>query len=59
MARYSVVIPCYKSAKTIEKVVTLTVAEFGRLGFDDFEFVLVNDCSPNGTTYQKICEIAT
>ena len=51
MARYSVVIPCYKSAKTIEKVVTLTVEEFGRLGFDDFEFVLVNDCSPdNGET---------
>lgn len=48
MARYSVVIPCYKSAKTIEKVVRLTVEEFGRLGFDDFEFVLVNDCSPDG-----------
>lgn len=59
MARYSVVIPCYKSAKTIEKVVTLTVAEFGRLGFDDFEFVLVNDCSPdNGETIGVLYQMA-
>lgn len=25
----------------------------------EYEIILVNDCSPNGTTYQKICEIAT
>ena len=59
MARYSVVIPCYKSAKTIEKVVTLTVEEFDRLGFDDFEFVLVNDCSPdNGETIGVLYQMA-
>ncbi len=59
MARYSVVIPCYKSAKTIEKVVTLTVEEFGRLGIDDFEFVLVNDCSPdNGETIGVLYQMA-
>lgn len=48
MPRYSVVIPCYKSSRTIEKVVVSTAAELGRLGIDDFEFVLVNDGSPDG-----------
>lgn len=58
MSKYSVVIPCYKSDKTIEKVVCLTSEEFGRLGIDDYEFVLVNDCSPDGgLTREKIREI--
>lgn len=48
MSRYSVVIPCYRSAQTIGKVVSLTVEEFDHLGISDFEFVLVNDCSPDG-----------
>lgn len=54
MERYSVVIPCYKSAKTIEKVVTLTIEEFHKLKIDDFEFVLVNDCSPDGGETLKV-----
>lgn len=59
MARYSVVIPCYKSSKTIEKVVALTVKEFVRLGFNDYEFVLVNDCSPdNGATISVLYRMA-
>lgn len=45
---YSVIIPCYKSSKTIRKVVELTSAEFSRLGIQDFEFVLVDDYSPDG-----------
>lgn len=48
MEKYSVVIPCYKSAPTIGKVVRLTAEELHRLGVEDFEFVLVNDCSPDG-----------
>lgn len=48
MARYSIVIPCYRSSKTIEKVVALTAEELERLGLSDYEFVLVNDCSPDG-----------
>lgn len=44
----SVVIPCYKSDKTIGKVVEMTAAEFDRLGYKDYEFVLVDDCSPDG-----------
>ena len=56
----SVVIPCYRSSKTIEKVVNLTAAELDRLGRHDYEFVLVDDCSPdNGATaavLQKLSE---
>lgn len=48
MSKYSVVIPCYKSDQTIEKVVRLTSEELDRLGKNDYEFVLVNDCSPDG-----------
>ena len=46
--RLSVVIPCYRSEKTIGKVVTLTRATLLDLGYEP-EFVLVNDCSPDGT----------
>ncbi|MEE1227910.1 MAG: glycosyltransferase family 2 protein [Lachnospiraceae bacterium] len=45
---YSVVIPCYKSSATIRKVVTLTSQEFDRLGLHQYEFVLVDDYSPDG-----------
>ncbi|MDO4633603.1 MAG: glycosyltransferase [Eubacteriales bacterium] len=46
--RYSVVIPCYKSDQTIRKVVELTMEEFRSIGIDDYEFVLVDDNSPDG-----------
>ena len=46
--RYSVIIPCYKSDQTIEHVVDMTRDEMIRLGKGDVEFVLVNDCSPDG-----------
>lgn len=48
MSLYSVIIPCYKSSATIEKVVRLTSEELERLGRNEYEFVLVNDCSPDG-----------
>ncbi len=44
----SVVIPCYYSEGMIEKVVTLTRDEFVAAGYD-YEFVLVNDGSTDGT----------
>ena len=48
---YSIVIPCYKSSKTIRKVVEMTMQEMDRLGRREYEFVLVDDCSPdNGET---------
>lgn len=59
MNRYSVVIPCYKSAPTIRKVVILTIEELQHLDIQDFEFVLVNDCSPdNGETICALQELA-
>lgn len=45
---YSFVIPCYNSALTISQVVEETAAQMDRLGRGDYEFVLVNDCSPDG-----------
>lgn len=45
----SVVISCYNSAHTIRQVVELTLDEFSRLPGYDCEFVLVNDCSSDGT----------
>ena len=44
----SVVIPCYKSSKTIRKVVEMTATELESLGYPEYEFVLVDDCSPDG-----------
>ena len=43
---YSIVIPCYKSSKTIRKVVEMTMQEMDRLDRREYEFVLVDDCSP-------------
>ncbi len=59
MSRYSIVIPCYKSHKSIAKVVEMTIEEMSNLGIDDFEFVLVNDCSPDeGKTLAEINKLA-
>ena len=57
---YSIVIPCYKSSHTIRQVVAETSAKMNELGRTPFEFVLVDDCSPDdGATVRelhKICE---
>lgn len=45
---HSVIIPCYKSDQTIRKVVELTMAELDRIGRKEYEFVLVDDGSPDG-----------
>ncbi len=55
----SVVIPCYKSSQTIGKVVEMTAAELERLGHSAYEFVLVDDCSPDGgATAAKLKELS-
>lgn len=46
--KYSVVIPCYQSSHTIREVVELTIAEFKKMEIDEYEFVLVDDFSPDG-----------
>ncbi|MDO5146563.1 MAG: glycosyltransferase family 2 protein [Eubacteriales bacterium] len=45
---HSIVIPCYKSSQTIRKMVEMTAAELQNLGISQFEFILVDDYSPDG-----------
>lgn len=44
---HSIIIPCYNSDQTIRKVVEMTMEEMDRLGRNEYEFVLVDDYSPN------------
>lgn len=46
--KYSIIIPCYKSALSIREVVEETSEELKSLGRIPFEFILVDDCSPDG-----------
>ena len=56
---YSVIIPCYKSSHTIREVVELTAAKLEELGRTPFEFVLVDDCSPDdGETISTLKALA-
>ncbi|MCI5620523.1 MAG: glycosyltransferase family 2 protein [Lachnospiraceae bacterium] len=53
----SYVIPCYNSEKTIETVVNEIKDKMAELSSYDYEIVLVNDCSSDGTfsVIKKIC----
>lgn len=53
---YSIIIPCYNSSKTIRKVVELTMQELTRIGKTPYEFVLVDDFSPDGGATLKELE---
>ena len=56
---FSFVIPCYNSSKTIRKVVEMTALEMRVLGHNEFQFVLINDCSTDGgKTYHELRELA-
>ena len=56
---YSVVIPCYKSSHTIREVVEKTAEELEKLGRTPYEFVLVDDCSPDeGETVRELRALA-
>lgn len=49
MRKISFVIPCYRSENTIAKVVDEIKSEMAaKRPADDYEIVLVNDCSPDG-----------
>lgn len=54
----SFVIPCYKSALTIEGVVKEITDAMAALPAYEYEVILVNDCSPDDTfqVIRKICE---
>ena len=51
---HSIIIPCYKSSQTIREVVELTSTELDRLGRTEYEFILVDDYSPDeGATLRE------
>lgn len=50
--KYSFVIPCYRSEHTIKKVVDELVLELKKEKIDNYEIVLVNDCSPDNVWYE-------
>jgi len=58
MKKVSFVIPCYRSALTIEKVVNEVRDTMEKLQSYSFEIILVNDCSPDDTfeVIRKLCE---
>ena len=52
---YSIVIPCYCSSHTIGQVVRETAAKMEEIGRIPFEFILVDDCSPDdGATVREL-----
>ncbi len=53
--KISFVIPCYKSAKTLRSVIEEIIETVIKNG-DEYEIVLVNDCSPD-STYEVISEL--
>ena len=55
--RITIVIPCYRSEKTLEDVVKEAKAEILKREGNDYQFVLVNDCSPDDTfgVIKKLC----
>ena len=57
MRKISFVIPCYNSERTIEGVVKEIVTVISKNAKDDYEIILVNDCSKDGV-WEKIKEIS-
>lgn len=56
---YSIIVPCYKSSHTIRELVELTSAKMEEMKRTPYEFVLVDDCSPdNGETISLLKELA-
>ncbi len=53
----SIVIPCYRSEHTIEKVVNEIKQEILKREGNTYQIILVNDCSPD-QTFEKIKELA-
>ena len=56
--KVSFVIPCYRSELTLPKVVAEIEETMARIGKYEYELVLINDCSPDGTAnvIKSLCE---
>ncbi len=55
---YSIVIPCYKSSHTIVQVIEETSSMMEQMGRTPFEFILVDDCSPDeGETVRALHDL--
>lgn len=54
----SFVIPCYRSEHTLENVVAEIHKTLKDMEQYDYEIILVNDCSPDGTwaVIRRICQ---
>lgn len=52
---FSVIVPCYSSSHTIREVVEETMAVLDELGKTPYEFILVDDASPDGG--ETICTL--
>lgn len=56
---YSVIIPCYNSSRSIREVVETTAATLDEIKRTPFEFVLVDDHSPDeGATFRELKALA-
>ena len=53
----SVIVPCYNSTQMLNRLVDETRKIFRRLQISDYEFVLVNDCSPNLESCERILKL--
>lgn len=58
MKKISFVIPCYRSEKTLPRVVTEIQDKMKELTEYEYEITLVNDCSPDRTidTIRRLCQ---
>lgn len=58
MSKFSFVIPCYRSEKTISIVIDEIKSEMKKRANDTYEIVLVNDHSPDGVwnVIEKLAE---
>lgn len=57
--KYSIIIPCYKSSHSIREVVEETSKELDKLGRVPYEFILVDDYSPDdGDTLHELKALA-
>lgn len=56
--KMSVIVPCYNSMPILRKLVEETIRVLNKMPVDEYEFVLVNDCSPRRETIDFLKSIA-